>query len=568
MDRLIKTLITVVLSTVVCAQIQAQKNNGTALSVVPSENVYLHVNATSFVSGETLYYKLYSLNSLNSKLSDLSKIAYVELIDNDKKIIFSHKLVLENGTSQGDYFISSNIKTGTYKLVAFTKWMLNNQKTSFFETEITIINPFENEEENKISTRSIEEKNTVNSTETNIQLNKKNFTQREKISLKLDQLQKGNYSISVRKKQDLPTIEKQNLIEYLKNQPSETIAITSSNTIIPEIRGQIITGRITPKDASFPINNISVGMSMPGKNFEFKLVKTDKNGKFMFNIDKPHQESNFVFQIVNDFKENYSLEIEKNNGIDPSKLNFDTNLVAINSNLKTVLEEHSVASQIENSYFEKKSDSILSTKRYPALYEPIAKEYILDNYTRFKTIKETIIEVVKEMQYYKNNDTYTFYIADYDAFTELTEQPLVLVDGVLVQNINDFLEYDATNIYKICLIQGGYYYGNRLFNGLISFITKNYDYQLKTKGNYTLETNIAPTLPKKTYYNPDYSVATNSNRIPDYRYQLLWNPDLKLDSENTVSFYTSDKTGTFEIHIEGFTNEGTPITMKQSFEVN
>jgi len=133
------------------SNIWAQKEQPT---ISTSETIYLHLNATSFVSGETLFYKLYCLNPLNFRESKVSKVAYLELIGADNQLLFKHKLFLNNGIGQGDFFIPSTIKTGTYKLLAYTKWMQNKLESKSFESEITIINPFQTDTENKISSKN------------------------------------------------------------------------------------------------------------------------------------------------------------------------------------------------------------------------------------------------------------------------------------------------------------------------------------------------------------------------------------------------------------------------------
>jgi len=52
------------------------------------ETVFLSTNATTFVTGETLYYKLNCLKLSDKTPSNFSKTAYVELVDSDKKTVF------------------------------------------------------------------------------------------------------------------------------------------------------------------------------------------------------------------------------------------------------------------------------------------------------------------------------------------------------------------------------------------------------------------------------------------------------------------------------------------------
>ncbi|HMI07679.1 MAG TPA: hypothetical protein VK528_09055, partial [Flavobacterium sp.] len=102
-------------------------------TISTGESIFIHANATTLVTGETLHCKLYCLNPVDRTASTISKIAYVELIGQDKKSVLKSKLYLENGAAPGDFFIPTTLKTGSYKLIAYTKWMLDNSASNFFE---------------------------------------------------------------------------------------------------------------------------------------------------------------------------------------------------------------------------------------------------------------------------------------------------------------------------------------------------------------------------------------------------------------------------------------------------
>jgi hypothetical protein len=71
----------------------------------------------------------------------------------------------------------------------------------------------------------------------------------------------------------------------------------------------------------------------------------------------------------------------------------------------------------------------------------------------------------------------------------------------------------------------------------------------------------------RRYPSPDYDSAT-LDRIPDYRVQLLWDPNVTLTTkEYGVHFYASDVPGTFQIVLEGYTIDGKYISVKQNFKV-
>lgn len=549
------------------------------------ESIFLHSNAATFITGETLLYKLYCLNPVNNATSSISKIAYVELIDQNKQTISTSKIYLENGAGQGDYFIPTTLRTGNYKLVAYTKWTLNHPLTNTFSTDIVIINPFQpyleeggnkknstvaSLKNNEYEKQSTLRGNSVFDKKAVFELDKKSYQTREKVTLKIKSfIEKGNYSIAIRKTDELPKKLQLTAEEFVKYNFTRTNPATPKDSLffIPELRAELISGSISSKKENADLNDKSVALSLPGESFAFKIAKTNRSGKFTFLLDKNPNQSNCVIQVLEDSRSDYIIHLDELPKFDTSSLLFPSELILTADNT-TAIEERSVANQIENAYYHMKKDSIAANSLTSPFFHTIEKAYILDDYTRFPTLKETIIEVLIEVYFKKNNDLYSLHLRDNSKDLEIYGLPLVLVDGLAIKDVNELFDLDMSTIYKVSLINQGYVYGPNLFSGLISFETKNNNFISKTSGDYIKKIDIQRPTSKKLYFSPDYASGTISPRIPDYRHQLLWIPELNIaDKENTVSFYTSDVTGNFEIVLEGFTLKGVPISLKESFEV-
>lgn len=547
-------------------------------TITLDETLYVHSNATSFVTGETLLYKVYCLKSSDKTPSNISKIAYVEIVDSNQKSVFKTKIALENGVGQGDYFIPTTLKTGSYKLIGFTNWMLNKPISELFQLNINIINPYKTDEKTNA------EKVLANSSKANVSenlknenialnLNKKTFTNRELVDLKIEASNKdfkdGNYSLSVRKLDNIPATDKISAVAFASN-PSYPMALDlqkqDQKIVLPEVRGEIISGKISAKNNVDPIANISVGLSIPGKSFAFKVVKTDMNGNFIFSIEKTFYTPNIILQIIDEKANAYNLVVDNGPEIDYSKLSFDKN-TSLSYTFKESLLERSVSSQVENAYFHKKVDNIEKSPSTDAFYYPLAKEYILDDYTRFKTLKETITEVVVEVYSKQKDNNLYLHVTDPSVFPQLPESALVLVDGQYVENANDLALYSMKNVYKIELIIGRYYLGPRSFNGLISFTTFNKDFKSTQTGSFIAKPTVLRPQPKKIYNKVKYESGSDNDRIPDFRNQLLWNPETHVGNNSETSFYTSDLTGTFEIRLEGFTKNGIPVSISENIKV-
>ena len=574
MDRL-KQHFLLLIVTINSALLFAQNSNTTSIEknikISTSETVYIQTNNDALITGETLYYQLYCLNPINFKPSDVSKIAHVKLISVDNKVIVEQKLTLKNGAGNGDIFIPSNLNSGVYKLVGYTNWSLNKNDFKYYTKDITIVNPFQVETKDLIAksiatTKNLD--NNSNSTTSNGTLvaDKKNYSPRELVNFKVNsanQLSNGNYSVSIKKVDAFVSNKSDNPIAFSKiNSASEISSSTKSILILPELRGEIISGEIKSKNSQNSVNSVSIGLSIPGENFFFKVVKTNPSGKFYFTLDQDYSNPNIIVQVVSPFRNEYEIAV---NGSTPIEVNALTNNFSVNETMISAIKERAIATQIENAYFNTKKDSVLAKSNTKAFYKPLEKDYILDAYNRFPTLLETIIEVLKEVYYEKNNNQYKLGVRDYDETIEVSEPTLILVDGIMIQDANELIDLKMDTIYKVSIIQGGYYYGSNIFNGMISFISKNHDYELKAKGNFIAASNQIISNQDKDYYKPDYSKEENK-RIPDYRHQLLWLP--QYDVSKPISFYTSDVKGTFEIKIEGFTTEGLPVYLTETFNVN
>ncbi|MEZ0130344.1 hypothetical protein AB9T88_11500, partial [Flavobacterium sp. LBUM151] len=511
----------------------------------------------------------------------------VDLVSNDNQIIFTNKIYLENGTGQGDFFIPTTIETGSYKLIAYTNWMLNKIDNKVNVTDLLLINPYIVNKK-AISKDSQLQKNQTKNSENEsaaenlakeksfaLEVNKNSFQKREKVFLKIKSLLpdnfKGSYSVSIKKINDLPLIQQMSASEFAKLNANKesTNAINDSIRFIPELRGEILSGIITNIKDPKQVANKNIALSLPGKDFAFKIVKTNQLGKFSFILDKNPNFTNVIIQVIENDKNDYKIELDKNKGYNNlSELKF-TDEVNLTADYKNSIEQRSVANQIENAYYTIKKDSIAANLKTSPFYHPLEKEYILSDYTKFPSLKETITEVLKEVYYREKDNNYTIGIRDINYDMDYFSEPaMVLVDGLLIQNINELFSYKTENIYKVSVVPGIYLYGPKAFNGIISFTTKSNDYVTSANGSSILKTEIQRPLNKITAFKQDYTNTIKYDRIPDYRYQLLWQPEISLENpETTISFFTSDVSGTFEINLEGFTNTGIPVSLKETFEV-
>lgn len=532
------------------------------IAVATGESIYAHINANVLLTGESLYCKLYCVNPADKKPSAISKIAYAEIVDGNRKSVVQHKLNLDGGSADGYFFIPTTLPSGNYKLVAYTQWMLNASAANFFETDITIINPFQ--PLGKTAESAIESPPSGNTAAVAVATDKPSYATREKATLDLGKLvsESGNYSVSIRKVGQFPT---KALPSAGKFNPGR-LAQKPLQELLPELRGEMISGKLVSKKGSQNLENKAVALSIPGKSYAFKLVKTDKDGRFEFILDKNPTGSKAIIQVMETDREDYGIVLEEAAVPDFSGLRFEPT-IGIGPQLQSEIEMRSVASQIENAYYDIKKDSVRLAPATAPFFHTLEKRYVLDEYTRFPTVRETITEVVLEMYSKKSKGKSSVHVRNNAMETEMFGAPLVLVDGLLIQDTNELYDYNPENIYAIDVVNNPYIFGPKTFSGIASIETKNTDYETRASGDYFKKVELKRPQPQKTNAGPDYSTDRYS-RIPDYRYQLLWTPNVALGTNGRkLEFYTSDVVGRFEIAVEGFTENGQPVSVREFIDV-
>lgn len=545
----------------------AQKTNNDYKTELIQEQIVLQTNTDFYLSGESILYKTICLNKKNKETTTLSKIAYVELINNENNSVLRHKQVINNGISYNDFFIPTNIETGSYKIIAYTK--LTQSNNEYASKDIFILNPYlqlpEKHKEN--NTKLIEGLSNITEEKKNIakiEPNKKDFNKREKVTFNVNETIKGNFLINVMKIDSIPNLQAQKNLNSLLQIENNIIKNNSDTPLIPETRGEVFIGKITAKKNIDDIENKKIALSLPGENFEFKIATTDINGTFKFLLENLNGDEAY-FQLFEKNKENYKIELINSSLITNSK---SEKVIKINPNYANAFLKRSIANQIQNIYYHTKSDTVFAYKKSKPFYDGSDKEYLLKDYNQQNTIKEIFIEIIPEVYISKKEGKQTFSVNDYKVNnSNLYFNTLVLVDGFLLQDFDEILTFDPAYFTKINFVNKGFFLNKYIFNGVVNLTSKDFNYIPNTSQEYIIKAKLdRPQLFKK-YYNVDYSI-NKFEKIPDYRYQLYWEPNVtEINSKNTFEFYTSDISGNFKIIIEGITTTGESVYMENYIKV-
>lgn len=106
------------------------------------EKVYIHFDRPSYLTGETMWFKIYLTDGCFHKPSGVSKVVYVEFIDGNNQSVLQTKVKVSAGSGSGSLYIPATLISGNYMVRAYTSWMKNFEAGFFFHQPVSIINPF------------------------------------------------------------------------------------------------------------------------------------------------------------------------------------------------------------------------------------------------------------------------------------------------------------------------------------------------------------------------------------------------------------------------------------------
>ncbi|MEP5935285.1 MAG: hypothetical protein ABJ218_09205, partial [Winogradskyella arenosi] len=110
------------------------------------EVVYLHLNKSTYLKGESIAFTAYVLNKKSKTPSFLTTNLYVSIEDENNTVIDQRLLKVNNGVASHSIETDSLFASGLYKIKAYTNWMLNFDEKNYFSESIKIIDTDAKEE--------------------------------------------------------------------------------------------------------------------------------------------------------------------------------------------------------------------------------------------------------------------------------------------------------------------------------------------------------------------------------------------------------------------------------------
>ena len=110
-----------------------------AYTSLSREIVYLHLNKTDFLIGEQLGFKAYVMDKDSRMPSLKTSNLYVQLVDENNRVLREKLLQLKKGVTHGTFMIDSVLEHKDYVIRAFTNWSRNFEEPNNNAQRIRVV---------------------------------------------------------------------------------------------------------------------------------------------------------------------------------------------------------------------------------------------------------------------------------------------------------------------------------------------------------------------------------------------------------------------------------------------
>jgi hypothetical protein len=326
----------------------------------------------------------------------------------------------------------------------------------------------------------------------------------------------------------------------------------------PEDRGIIISGTVIDIRNGNPAPGVRIFLAIPGKKAQLYNVKSGASGKFHIQVLDQYGRNDIIMMPEKN-PENYRIIPDgdfpgKYGKVHPSYFRPDEQTIRY-------LEKLMVNLQIEDAFGEiVPGQPDISTYESPSIFGAAEETVYMADYIRLPAVDELFFELVKKVIIRRRRSNFNLTVIDPEAIIPVIKEPLLLLDGVPVLDINPVITYmDPVDIVKIEVLPSWYVAGDKFYFSVINIVTKQAEYGHFELPSYAVRKEYQFYQYPVSFDLPDHSVKTDSLFLtPDYRNLLYWNPEILTgqDGTATVSFFTSDDISDYRIVIQGLTKDG------------
>ena len=513
-----------------------------SLAQPAGERVYVTTDRDWYAAGETVYLSAFCADE-KGILSPVSAVAYVELTSAEGMAL-TGKVALYGGRGAGTLQLPRNLASGNYRLSAYTRLssadpVKGSRILSVYNTLSTARVP------GGVSVGHLPESAPYSAPIGGIRLStlpdgRKSLSSRKDATL----------SVSVFRNEPLPSYGSTTIAEALK--------ATSGTPDTAEYDGEIITLHLSGADGS-PLTGREVLVSRPGhlQDLYPAVVQPDGTARvFTGNlfgsgdlvVTMEEDVSAFRVEVESPFRELPAVDI-------PTLMLYPT--------LSSALSRLGARMQVTDAF---DADTLyvgLPVRQLDFVGED-CRHYILDDYTRFATMPEVLVEIlsasIRSRGQGEDVELQVYYRTRQEGALSYAEGPsLILIDGVPVFRHSLIEQLDPALVKRVDVYPYSYAIGRQIYRGMANFVTFKED-----MGGIRFGDNVRVL----DFEGPSWPLAFTPSPDPGYpnqRETLLWQPlvELKAGEEWILPAMQADEG--LVLVVEGLTADGSPVYFRSQY---
>ena len=544
------------------------------IEVMPLEDIYLHIDRDKYIAGEDIWFSIYNIDREKESLSARSVVAYLELLNPWNKSVIQKRLQLSGGRGEGNFAIPDSVSSGMYTIRAYTNWMKNFLPENCFIHDIDIYNPFGGSEfwnKKDSADSSVTDADFPNKNEGRIILKADSiFSRREKVHMDLEVI---NY---VREPSGISEMSISVTPAGISDASPDIgdIKISWKKASLKyrfESDGHYLSGKVKYREGNISDFSDFLYMSVQGKVAEFRYAGIDTAGRFSFVLPVDSRSRTLILQ-PDHATNNMMLEIEPSfSWIQPSSHYYKDILSDSIIEVFSELSFNYQAAKIYGTRTKKVNEINGKTETKKRRFYGIPEmEILLDDYIKLPSMEEVFLELLPGVILRSRKSEYEIKITNPLTGIYYDEPPLVMIDGVIINDLRVLVNLDPETVEKIEVVKTPYLIQDLILHGIVNVITRSGDFSNITMPDYAVIMPYRVTDKSPVFSAPDYSDdLTRNNRKPDLRNTLYWNPSMKTNRNGIaeIEFWTSDLPGNYTIKIQGISYTGARFSMNKSFTV-
>lgn len=538
------------------------------------ERVYISTDRQIYVAGENIHCSAYSIGS-NGKLSSFSMTAYLEL-HSTSGLAVTGRAALVEGRGCAEIEIPRSLPTGNYSLLAYTKVGLTHKDCNPASAAriITIINPYGGERvENGVEIVDSETYSSVKAAQPETSGSISATFEGAMLTgsvMTMELANRGSHDASL----DVSIVRTDGIVEPANIgmdgfMTEDAHGPAMYDEMTPDYEGEVIRARVAgiPDEEVAGMEGRIAFISAPGDKSDIYSSTIAADGRMSFYTSNIYGNKDLICEIE-DKMEGSPAHIEILSPFADVKPG-EIPVLMLCESMRNDIEARSTASQL-GATFESEAIVDFLDIRPSLLFSGECRSYALDDYTRFPTMEEVIVEFIPELRIRKGNeDKRHLNVLVNDSFKRASFSQgtaLLMIDGVPLFDHEKILTYDPLLVKNIDIYTSRFYIGARYYDGIVNFTTYGRNLpSMKFTPDVRVVAFKGAALPGIVN-----GMAIDPENEPDYRQTAFWHPLVKLQagSSECFGFRVPSVAGEYMLKIEGLDSDGNPIFASKTITIN